>query len=256
MEEYGVLCKEGERIDDLLSPSFKIIQNERHFRFTMDAVVLAHFTRLKEKDRVIDLGTGTGVIPLLIAGRHTSATVVGLEIQGELVDMARRSVKLNNLGDRVAIEEMDLKCAPGHLGYESADVVVSNPPYRPLGKGDQNPRNAVAIARHEVCCCLEDIMRVASQLLKYHGRFYMVHLAERLADIMSYSRRFQLEPKRLRMVHSTSGEEAKLVLIEMVKGARSSLKIMKPLIIYERPGCYTQEVYQYYFPEGKDEEHE
>jgi tRNA1Val (adenine37-N6)-methyltransferase len=256
MDDVHVILKEGERIDDLLSPSFKIIQHQHQFRFTIDAVLLAHFVQVKKNELMVDLGTGTGVIPLVIAGRQTPRQIVGLEIQNALVDMARRSVQLNGLGDRIAIEEMDLKEAPTRLGHGVADVVASNPPYRPLGKGDANALNAVAIARHEVYCTLGDVVKTASKLLKYRGSFYMVHLAERLADIITQGRNYQLEPKLVRFVQSFAREEAKLVLIQMVKGAQASLKVLPPLVVYQSPGCYTEEVYRYYYLEEKEQSDE
>lgn len=249
MDGFQRLCKEGERIDDLLSPSFKIIQHERHFRFAIDAVLLANFTTVKKDEFVIDLGTGTGVIPLLLAGRQQPRRVIGIEIQNMLVDMARRSVLLNSLEDYIDIRELDLKNAAEQLGYGIADVVTANPPYRPVDNGEKNLLEPVAIARHEVCCTLQDVLKSASQLLKNRGRFYMVHLAERLSDIIATAKLYRLEPKVLRMVHSYVQNQAKLVLIQMVKGAQSSLQVLPPLIIYDRPGCYTAEVYKYYYPE-------
>jgi tRNA1(Val) A37 N6-methylase TrmN6 len=138
------------------------------------------------------------------------------------------------------------------LGHEIVDVVVSNPPYRPLGQGDRNPQDAVAIAKHEVYCTLEDVVRTASQLLKYRGRFYMVHLAERLGDIISFGRKFQLEPKTIRFVHSYPGDDAKLLLVQMYKGGNPPMKVLPPLVIYKEQGCYSEEVYHYYFPEKKE----
>lgn len=243
-------CKQGERIDDLLSPSFQIIQHQQQFCFSMDAVLLANFIQIKKTEYMIDLGTGSGVIPLLVAGRQQPRRIIGLEIQGELADMARRSVALNGLNEQISIEEMDLKQAANLLGQGIADVVSANPPYRQLLSGRKNPLDTVAIARHEVCCTLEDVIKAASQLLKFRGRFYMVHLAERLTDIFYYARMYQMEPKRLRSVHSFGGEAAKLILVQMVKGAKPSLELMAPLTIYDQPGRYTDEVYQYYYPEG------
>jgi tRNA1Val (adenine37-N6)-methyltransferase len=256
MDDVHVILKEGERIDDLLSPSFRIIQHQHQFRFTIDAVLLAHFVQVKKNEMMVDLGTGTGVIPLVIALRQTPRQIVGLEIQTTLVDMARRSVLLNGLGDRIAIEEMDLKEAPTRLGHGIANVVVSNPPYRPLGRGEANILDAVAIARHEVYCTLGDVLKTASQLLKYRGRFYMVHLAERLGDIIAQGRDHQLEAKRIRFVHPFECDEAKLVLVQMIKGAQASLKVMPPIVVYQRPGCYTEEVYRYYYLEEKEQSDE
>lgn len=251
MDGLDKICKEGERIDDLLSPSFKIIQHDRYFCFAIDAVLLANFAVVRRNELVIDMGTGTGIIPLLLAKRRQPRRIIGIEIQNLLADMARRSVSLNGLAEQIEIREMDLKIAAEHLGYGIADVVTVNPPYYPADKGKTSAWESVAIARHEGCCSLEDVIRSASQLLKNRGRLYMVHLAERLNDIIVTARMFQLEPKILRMVHSYIQDRAKLVLVQMVKGARSSLSVQPPLIIYDRPGCYTSEVYKYYYPEEK-----
>jgi tRNA1Val (adenine37-N6)-methyltransferase len=252
MDGYNDCCKQGERIDDLLSQSFKIIQHQKQFRFTMDAVLLANFVRVKKHEGLIDLGTGTGVIPLLVAGRQQPRDIIGIEIQGDLVEMASRSVVLNGLTDKICVKEMDLRHAANLLGHGITEVVSANPPYRPLGQGRKNPLDSVAIARHELCCTLEDVMKAASQLLKFRGRFYIIHLAERLADIFCYGRTYQMEPKLLRFVHSFAGDTAKFVLVQMTKGAKPSVKVMAPLIIYEQPGVYTDEVYRYYHPEGAE----
>lgn len=251
MDSSRELCKEGERIDDLLSPSFKIIQHDRYFRFSIDAVLLANFTLVKRGELVIDLGTGTGVVPLLLAGRQQPGQVIGLEIQNVLADMARRSVLLNGLAEIIDIREMDLKEAGDQLGCGIAGVVTANPPYRPAEQGKISVGEPVAIARHEVCCTLQDVIATAGKLLKNRGRFYMVHLAERLADIIFLARRYQLEPKKLRMVHAFAQEGAKLVLIQMTKGAKAFLEVLPPLIIYDQPGKYTPEVCNYYYPEAK-----
>lgn len=251
MEGFHKMCKEGERIDDLLSPSFKIIQHDRYFCFGIDAVLLANFATIKEGELVIDLGTGTGVIPLLLAGRQQPRQVIGVEIQNVLADMAKRSVLLNGLADYIDIRELDLKMAAEQLGYGLADVVTVNPPYRPAEQGKRSFWEPVAMARHEVCCTLRDVMESAGQLLRNRGRLYMVHLAERLGDIITTAKSCGLEPKKIRMVHSYAQDRAKLVLMQMMKGAQSSLSVLPPLIIYDRPGCYTSEVYKYYYPEEK-----
>lgn len=250
-DEGHLQLKEGERIDDLLSPSFKIIQHDRYFRFSLDAVLLANFTMVKKGELVVDLGTGTGAIPLLLAGRQQPGRILGLEIQNVLADMARRNVLLNGLTDRVDIRRMDLKEAGERLGCGIADVVTANPPYRPVAQGKLSGEEPMAIARHEICCTLQDVIATAGQLLKNRGRFYMVHLAERLGDIICVARRHRLEPKKLRMVHAFVQEGAKLVLIQMTKGAQVSLEVLSPLVIYEGPGKYTPEVFNYYYPEAK-----
>lgn len=245
-------CKQGERIDDLLSPTFKIIQHRDQFRFGLDAVVLANFVQVKKHERLVDFGTGTGVIPLLVAARQQPKHIIGIEIQSELADMARRSVELNGLSGKIGIENLDLRQAVKKLGHGFADVISSNPPYRPLNTGSKNPADAVAIARHEICCTLEELFLAANQLLKFRGRFYIVHLAERLTDVLHLGRTYQMEPKLVRFVHSFADEEAKFILVQMVKGAKPSLKVMQPLIVYKQIGVYTDEVYHYYFSQGAE----
>ena len=212
----------------------------------MDAVLLASFALLHKGEKAADLGTGTGIIPVLMAARHPSAHFTGLEIQPDYVDMARRSVRFNHLENRIDIVEGDIKEAAALFGAASFQVVTSNPPYIPAGKGKKNSAGRVGIARHEILCTMEDVAGQASRILISAGRFYLVHRPFYLPRILEALKKEHLEPKRMRLVHPYADREPTLVLIESVKGARPELRIMPPLIIFEKDGVYTQEVERIY----------
>lgn len=236
-----------ERLDDLHRKGLKIIQNPKMFCFGMDAVLLSAFAGVTEGSQVLDMGTGNGIIPLLLAGRYKPTTVTGLEIQKENVAMARRSVALNGLEATINIIEGDIKEADSLLPLSSFDLVTCNPPYMDKGKGLANDLTAKTIARHEVLCTLEDVLRSASRLTKVGGRFCMVHRPHRLVEIISLLRAYKLEPKRLRMVHPRSESEANMVLIEATRQGKPWLKTEPPLIIYKEDTTYTDEVYRLYY---------
>lgn len=238
--------KAGERIDDLERNHYKIIQSPSGFCFGIDAVVLSGFAMVKQKERVIDLGTGTGILPILLEAKTQGEHFTGLEIQEESADMARRSVMLNGLQDKIDIITGDLKEAVRIFGTASFDVVTSNPPYMPISHGIKNPAEKLAIARHEVMCSLEDVVKNAAGLLRVQGRFYMVHRPFRLPQVMDCLHRYGLEPKRMRFVHPYISKEANLVLIEAVKGGGENLRLEAPLIVYEKPGVYTEEIHSLY----------
>lgn len=240
-----LLLKDNERIDDLQINGLKIIQNPKGFCFGIDAVLLANFLQLKKNAKVVDLGTGTGIIPILLAGKSTTSQITGVEIQQEVAEMASRSVRLNHLENRVKILNIDLRCSEEYLPVNFFDVVTSNPPYM-HSQGLLNPEDNKAISRHEVKCKLEDVIRVASRLLKHHGKFFMVHRPQRLVDIMVNCREYKLEPKRLQFVHPSSSKKPNLLLIECVKAANPELKILDPLYVYTEEGRYTDEIYQIY----------
>lgn len=244
-----VEIKQDERIDDLQCKGLKIIQNVKGFCFGVDAVLLANFPEIKRGQRVIDLGTGTGIIPILIAGKTCAGEVIGLEIQEDIAEMAQRSVMLNDIGDRVKIFHEDIKNASKVFGRESFDVVTTNPPYKHAGSGIVNPGDKKAISRHEVLCTLEDVVRVSAELLKGGGRFFMVHRPERMVDIIYLMRQYKLEPKRVRFVHPYPSKKPNLLLIEGLKYGRAFLKFMDPLYIYDGHGNYTQEIQDIY---GRD----
>lgn len=250
MSEKDILLKEWERIDDLQYKGLRIIQDTRGFCFGIDAVLLANFADIKKGNKVIDLGTGTGVIPILIAGKTDASQIIGIEIQTDMAEMAQRSIVLNNLEKRVQIVEGDLRNCVDVFGAGICDIVVSNPPYMNQGGGLINPYDAKAISRHEIQCTLEDVVSVGSKLLKNGGKFNMVHRPERLVDIIWLMRNYRLEPKRLRFVHPSIGKRANLILIEGLKNGKPQLKMMKPLYVYGDNGKYTDEINKIY---GRDE---
>lgn len=242
----NVTCGEDERIDDLQRNGYRIIQKKKGFCFGMDAVLLSGFAQVKEGEVAVDLGTGTGIIPILLEAKTKGKHFTGLEIQEEVAEMAGRSVRLNQLENRVDIVRGDIKEASRLFGKASFDVVTSNPPYMNDNHGLKNPELPKAIARHEVFCTLDDVCREASLLLKSGGRFYMVHRPHRLAEIITALKTYKLEPKRMKLVHPFVNKEANMVLIEAVRGGRSMMKVEAPIIVYREPGVYTQEIYDVY----------
>lgn len=241
-----VKLKAGERIDELQRNGYQIIQNENGFCFGMDAVLLSGFARVKKGEQALDLGTGTGIIPILLEAKTEGRHFTGLEIQETSADMAQRSVCLNDLQEKVSIVQGDIKSATELFGKGSMDVVISNPPYMTGQHGLVNPDMPKAIARHEILCTLEDVIGQASALLKENGRFYMVHRPFRLAEIMVMMNRYRLEPKRMKLVYPFVDKEPNMVLIEGLKGGRPRITVEKPLIVYEKPGVYTSEIYDIY----------
>ena len=240
------MLKENERIDDLQRNGYRIIQNPDKFCFGMDAVLLSGFARAKEGSRVLDMGTGTGIIPILLAAKTGAAHLTGLEIQEESADMARRSVALNGLEKKIAIVTGDIKEAGSLFDAASFDVITCNPPYMIGQHGLVNPEDAKAVARHEILCTLEDVIGQAARLLKPGGNFFMVHRPFRLAEIMTLLCQYKLEPKRMQMVHPFVDKEPNMVLIEANRGGNPRMKVEKPLIIYREPGVYMPEIYDLY----------
>lgn len=238
--------KAGERLDDLERNGYQIIQNPNKFCFGMDAVLLSGFAKARKGEKVIDLGTGTGIIPILMSAKTQAQSFVGLEIQPESADMARRSVALNHLENKISIVDGDIKSASAVFGKGVFQVVTCNPPYMTDLHGLKNPEEPKAIARHEVLCKLDDVVREASALLCPGGRFYMVHRPFRLVEIFSAMTAYKLEPKRMKMVHPFVDREPNMVMIEAVKGAKSRLTVEKPLIVFEKQGVYSQEIYEVY----------
>lgn len=241
----GLYLKAGEQLDDLVINNWKIIQRQDSFRFTLDAVVLAHFATVKRHGIAVDLGTGTGVIAMLLCAR--GATLVeAVELVADMADLAARNMALNGLTDKVAVKQGDLRQIKGILPAGVFDLVVSNPPYRPVGGGFLSASDKVATARHEMTATLADVIGAASYLVKYRGRFAMVHLPERLADILVCMREHGIEPKRLRLVHSTIHKKPNMVLVEGIRGAKAGLEVLPPLIVYEADGTYHREIAQWY----------
>lgn len=240
------VLKENERIDDLQRNGYQIIQNPEKFCFGMDAVLLSGFARAKEGSNVLDMGTGTGIIPILLEAKTKAAHLTGLEIQEESADMARRSVLLNGLDEKISIVTGDIKEAGSLFRAASFDVITCNPPYMIGQHGIANPGDAKAIARHEILCTLEDVISQAARLLKPGGNFFLVHRPFRLAEIMVLLHQYKLEPKRMQMVYPFVDKEPNMVLIEANRGGKPRMTVEKPLIIYKEPGVYMPEIYDIY----------
>ena len=236
----------GERIDDLQRNGYQIIQDPKRFCFGMDAVLLSGFARVEEGERALDLGTGTGIIPILLSAKTAGSSFTGLEIQPESADMASRSVQLNGLCDKIAIIQGDIRDASERFGASSFDVVTSNPPYMRAEHGLTGTNEARTIARHEVLCTLDDLMRETARLLKPQGRFYLVHRPFRLAEIFAKMQEYRIEPKRMRLVYPFADKEPNMVLLEGVRGGKPRLAVEPPLIIYKEPGVYMDEIYDIY----------
>lgn len=238
---------ENERIDDLEFNNLKIIQNTTGFCFGIDSVLLSDYAKkIKEGSKVIDIGTGTGIIGILLCGKSKLKEITGIEIQKDVAEMATRSIKLNGLEDKFKILNINIKDVFEFITPNTIDAIVTNPPYMKLNSGAQNVEPKKLISRHEIECNLEDIIKISYKLLKSKGEFYMVHRAERIVDIMYYLRKYRLEPKNIRFVQSKQNMAPNLVLIRCVKDGGNALKIDKPLIIYNEDGSYTDEIYKIY----------
>lgn len=237
-----VTLKEKERIDDLQRNGYRIIQHPEKFCFGMDAVLLSGFAKAHRGDRVLDLCTGTGIIPILMEAKTEAAHLTGLEIQAESADMARRSVQLNGLEEKIDIVTGDVKEAGSYFSSASFDVITCNPPYMIGRHGLVNPEAPKAIARHEILCTLEDVVGQSASLLKPGGHFYLVHRPFRLAEIITMLVQYKLEPKRMRLVYPYVDKEPNMVLIEAVRGGKSRITVEKPLIIFSGPGVYSPEI--------------
>ncbi len=246
--ERAEFLKEGERLDSLQRDGYDIIQHPGKFCFGMDAVLLSAFAKVKKDETVLDLCTGTGVLPILLCAKTEGREFAGLEIQKESADMASRSVTMNGLSERVRIIEGDLKEAEAFFASASFDVVTCNPPYMIRDNGLVNPADSLAIARHEIACTLDDVLKAAVYVLKPGGRFYMVHRPFRLAEILRKMSEASLEPKGLRIVYPKADREPNMVLVEGKKGGRSGLVMEKPLIIMDENNVYTKEVSDIYGP--------
>lgn len=239
--------KENERIDDLEYRGLKLIQNKDGFCFGVDSVLLSDYAKkIKKNAKVVDIGTGTGIISILLCAKTNLEKIYGIELQTEVAEMAKRSAKLNNLENRFEVINENIKNIFSRLNKYEFDAVVTNPPYKKVNTGVKSIDKRQLISRHEVECTLEDIIENSSKLLKDLGEFYMVHRAERLVDIMCLLRKYKLEPKNIRFVHSKVEEKPSLILIRAVKGAKEFLKIDKPLIIYREDGEYTDEILEIY----------
>lgn len=240
------ILKSNERLDDLQRNGYKIIQDPRRFCFGMDAVLLTGFAHARPGDILLDLGTGTGIIPLLMEAKYHCAHLTGLEIQPESADMAARSVALNNLTERITVVTGDIKEADKIFQSASFDCITCNPPYM-IGKhGIMNPDAPMAIAKHEILCTFEDIASQTAKLLKPGGHFFLVHRPFRLAEIMTTLVKYRLEPKRMQLVYPYADKEPNMVLIEAVRGGKPRMTVEKPLIIFRTPGVYMPEITEMY----------
>ncbi len=246
MLKRDIPLKENERIDDLQRNGYRIIQDPDRFCFGMDAVLLSGFAAVKDGARVLDLGTGTGIIPILLEAKTQAAHLTGLEIQTDSAEMAGRSVALNGLEEKIDIITGDIKEADKLFNAASFDVITCNPPYMIGQHGLQNPSDAKAIARHEILCTLEDVISQAARLLVPGGRFFLVHRPFRLAEIIVMLTKYKLEPKRMRLVYPFADKEPNMVLRGAVGGGRPRLTVEKPLIVYREPGVYMPEIYEVY----------
>ncbi|MDW8802417.1 tRNA1(Val) (adenine(37)-N6)-methyltransferase [Clostridium sp. A1-XYC3] len=235
-----------ETLDDLQLKGIHVIQKKDAFRFGVDAVLLANFPKIKKGAKVIDLCSGTGIIPFIIAGKTEAVNITGIEIQEDMVDMAQRSVKLNKLGDRIEFINRDLKDIEFLKGLPKVDIVTVNPPYKLKNSGIINPNDKNAIARHEICCTLEDVIKGVKAVLKDNGRMYMIHRPDRLADIICTMRKHKIEPKLIKMIHPNIKKAPTMVLIEGQNHGGTFLKWEAPLYIYNLDGSYTNELNDIY----------
>ena len=246
MSREEVTIHSHERLDELHRNGYYIIQDPGRFCFGMDAVLLSGFARVKPGEKALDLGTGTGIIPILLEAKTKREHFTGLEIQPESADMAARSVAYNHLEEKVDIVTGDIKGASQIFGASSFDVVTTNPPYMIGQHGLVNEGDAKAIARHEILCDLDDILRESARILPPGGRFYMVHRPFRLAEIFSKMVAYRIEPKRMQMVYPFVDKEPNMVLIEGLRDGKSRLTVEKPLIVFEKPGVYTKDITEIY----------
>ena len=240
------LVRPGEKTDDLQRAGLRIIQNPEKFCFGMDAVLLTGWVRVPDDGTVLDLGTGTGIIPLLLSAKTKASHLTGLELQEDMADMAARSVALNRLSDRISIVQGDIRKAGALFAPASFDVVTTNPPYMTGGHGLTNPKDSKAIARHEVCCTLDDVASAAEKLVRPHGHVFMVHRPFRLTEIFLCLTRHHLEPKRMRLVYPFADRDPNMVLLDCVRGGNSGIKVEKPLIVFREKDVYTDEVRDLY----------
>lgn len=240
------LLESGETLDDLQLKGICVIQKKDAFRFGVDAVLLANFAKIKKGARAIDLCSGTGIIPFILAGKTDAALITGVEIQKEMVDMARRSVEFNKLQDRIEFIDKDLNDIKFLKELPKVDVVTVNPPYKLKNSGIININDKNAVARHEIFCTLEDVIRATKTVLKDNGRVYMIHRPDRLADIICTMRQYKIEPKLIRMVQPNSQKAPNMVLVEGQNNGGAFLKWEAPLYIYNIEGGYTEEIDRIY----------
>ena len=227
-----MILNNNEKIEDLEDKRLKIIQAKDSYRFSVDSILLLNFIRLKNYENIIDLGTGSGIIPLLLFGKKKGLSIYGVEIQKDLADMARRSVELNKLQKGITIIQEDFRNLKNNFKNQQFDVVVSNPPYISMGQGKINPSLNKAIARHEIKGDLEDMISVSNYLLKNKGRIYLIYRSAKLIKLVITLKRYGIEPKVIKLIHPRPGENANLVLLEGIKSGKEELKIEDPIFLY------------------------
>ena len=238
---------ENERIDDLEFKGLKIIQNKDGFCFGIDSILLSDFAKeIKKGSKVIDLGTGTGIIGILLCMKTELSKIIGVEIQKEVYDMAKRSIKLNNLENKFEIINENIKNLENIIETGTFDAVVTNPPYKKIGTGLTNENEKKLISRHEITANLEDFIKVSYRMLKDKGTLYMVHRPDRMVDIIELLRKYKLEPKKIKFVYPNANKDANLILLKAVKNANPFLKIETPLYVYNQNGEYTDEILKIY----------
>ncbi len=238
--------KNGERIEDLQCRGLRIIQNKNWFCFGIDSVLLANYCNLKDGEEVVDLGTGTGIIPILLYGKNNIKKIFGIEIQKEVAEMAERTIKLNKVEEFIEIINTNVKDYRKYLKKNHFDTVVSNPPYIKTSNNLISPERKKALSRHEIEGNLEDFIKTAAELLKHRGKFYMVYRPNRLVEVFQYMKKYKIEPKKIRFVQNKEDEEPNLVLIKGVKAANPHLIVEKPLIVFNKDGNYTEEINKIY----------
>lgn len=243
------MLRDNEKIDIVPGTSFKVIQNKEKFSYGMDAILLSQFA--KPKGVVVDLGTGTGIIPLRLHGKTNGNNIYGIEIQEEVANMAKRTIEINELEKDIQILHMDLNHLKDRFKKATVDTITTNPPYMKLGDALINPDENFALSRHEIACTLEDIISISQYLLKPLGKFYMVHRPNRLVDIIYLLREYNLEPKYIRFVQPKIHKKPNLILIEAVKSGKPDLKFYEPLIVYNDDNTYTDEIYKIYYGNEK-----
>ena len=242
-----IKLNKNEKIEDLQINNLKIIQNKTGFCFGIDSILLSDFAKeIKKESKVVDLGTGTGIISILLCEKTKLKEIIGIEVQKEVYEMAKKSIKLNKLKNKFKIINDDILNLNKLIQKNTIDVIVTNPPYKKKGTGIKNEEEKKIISRHETTATLEDFIRMSKEILKDKGEFYMVHRPDRLVDILNIMRKYKIEPKKLRMVYSNKNSEPTLLLIKGIKNAKSFLKIEKNLYIYDENGNYTEEINKIY----------
>ncbi|ONI39610.1 hypothetical protein AN640_01715 [Candidatus Epulonipiscium fishelsonii] len=242
-----ILFKPNERLDDIQCNGYHIIQNSEVFCFGIDAVLLAHYAKvIKQNQKILDIGTGTGIIPILMHGINKKGRYTAIEVQENMAEMASRSIILNNLQNDIQVKCINIMDYRQHFIQEQFDTITCNPPYMKNNNGLQNNNYSKTISRHEITCTLEDIIDASSHLLKERGKLVMIHRTHRLVDLVELMRKYRIEPKRMRMVYPKISKAPTMMLIEGTKYGNSELKVEAPLIVYNEDNTYTDEINKMY----------